>query len=88
MASASPITNATVVLDVGASPNGQASFLTLTLIVASAHNESVESIRPLIVINGTPSRLINGNMVRISAVSPELDNARTTSLSVIIPKSP
>ena len=36
-------------------------------------------------IKGTPSRLITGRMVRISAVSPELDSASTASSRVIMP---
>ncbi len=40
------------------------------------------------LISGTPKRLIMGTMVRISPVLPELDSASTTSLRVIMPRSP
>jgi hypothetical protein len=39
-------------------------------------------------ISGTPRRLISGRMVRISGVSPEFEIASTTSVAVIIPRSP
>ena len=87
-ASASPITSAAVVLEVGASPNGHASFSTLTSRCASAASARVESTFPVSATSGAPRRLISGRMVRISVVSPELDNASTTSLLVIMPMSP
>ena len=77
-----------VVLEVGASPSGQASWETLTSICTSAFFASVEAGLPVRAISGTPSRLSNGSRVRISSVSPELDNASTTSRAVIMPMSP
>ena len=77
-----------VVLEVGASPRGQASAATLTSMQTLASRASVEPCRPVRAIRGTPRRLMMGRMVRISAVSPELDSARTTSWGVIMPRSP
>ena len=48
----------------------------------------VDQLRAEVVISGTPSRLISGNISTISSVAPEFDTARTTSLPVIMPRSP
>ena len=40
------------------------------------------------LMRGAPIRLINGRIVVISTVLPELDIANTTSFPVIMPKSP
>ena len=85
---ASPITKATVVLDVGAKSCGQASLLTLTSRLTSAATASAELASPVMLISGTPKRFKMGMMVAISAVLPELDKAMTTSFGVIMPRSP
>ena len=88
MASASPITSVAVVLEVGARFSGQASTGTLTSRCTSAMRASEEFGLPLIATSGTPWRLISGRMASSSSVSPELLSARTTSFSVIMPRSP
>ena len=88
MARASPITNVTVVLVVGAKFNGQASLVTLTSRLAQADWDNIDSGSPVMLIRGMPRRLINGNMVTTSAVLPEFEMAITTSFLVIMPRSP
>ena len=87
-AKASPMTNAAVVLDVGAKPNVQASSRTPMWMWTSACRASVEAGFPVMPTKAAPMRLMTGKIVNISAFSPELDKAMTTSFEVIIPKSP
>ena len=68
-----------VVLDVGASPRGQASSLTLTSRLISALWARVEPGFPVKVIMGIPSRFNKGSSRVISLVSPEFDRAITRS---------
>jgi len=88
IASASPITSATVVLEVGARSSGQASASTPTSRFTSARRARVDSGLPVMAISRAPMRLISGRIVRISGVVPEFDSASTTSLPVIMPRSP
>jgi hypothetical protein len=80
--------SAAVVLAVGARSSGQASFSTPTWMLASASLDRVDSGLPVMAISGTWSRLMIGRMVMISPVSPEFDRASTTSVDVIMPRSP
>ena len=75
-------------LDVGAKPSGQASAETLMQTWVSANLARVESLLPVIEISFAPMRLITGMIASTSLVSPELEMVNTTSLPVIIPKSP
>ena len=77
-----------MVLVVGAKPRGQASSLTLMSRLMSAASANVESGTPLMLISGMPNRLIRGSKVMISLVFPELEMAITTSVLVIMPRSP
>ena len=88
MASASPSTKVTVVLVVGARLSGHASRATSILRLVVAASARAESGLPVMLTKGMPSRLIKGSKVTISAVEPELEMAMTTSLRVIIPRSP
>ena len=88
IATASPMTSAAVVLDVGARFNGQASVSTEASRRTSAACASSEVSLPVMLISGMPRRLIRGNSVRISCVLPLLDRAITQSLAVIMPMSP
>ena len=87
-ASASPMTNAAVVLAVGARFSGQASSGTVTSRVTVALRARVEAALPVRVISGVPRRFRCGSRNTSSGLSPELDSASTTSLAVIIPRSP
>ena len=87
-ARASPITSAAVVLEVGASPNGQASFGTFTHRWISAARAMLLSGRLVMQISFTCWRFRTGISARISFDSPEFDNAITTSCGVTMPKSP
>ena len=82
------MTSAAVVLEVGAKPNGQASCATDTFKCTVAKLANVDVVLPVNAMSGMPKRLIKGKIATISCVSPELDNANTTSCMVIIPKSP
>ena len=88
MASASPITSAAVVLEVGARFSGHASSATETKRCASDARPSVEFASPVMLINGVPRRWIRGSSKTISAEVPLFDKARTTSLDVSMPRSP
>ena len=88
IASASPMTSAAVVLDVGARFNGQASVSTAASRCTSAACASSEVSLPVMLISGIPRRLIRGKSVRISCVLPLLERATTQSLTVIMPMSP
>ena len=87
-ASASPIANCAVVLAVGARLSGQASLATAVFKCASANRARVDSGLPVKATILAPRRLIAGAIASTSAVSPELEKAITTSLPVIMPKSP
>ena len=81
------IARAAVVLAVGARPSGQASAGTdiqMRRPCRPAGTNRCRSWRS----SGMPWRRISGRMVRSSSVSPELDSASTTSLCVIMPRSP
>ena len=77
-----------VVLAVGARLSGQASLPTLLSSVTLACRANVDCAPPVIATSGTPWRLKTGNMTVSSALSPLLEMARTTSETVIMPKSP
>ena len=87
-ARASPIARAAVVLAVGASPRGHASFGTATFKTASARLAMVDSEPPVIAIIETFLffRLLSSRFN--SAVSPLYEMARTTSLGSTMPRSP
>ena len=87
-ASASPIASAAVVLAVGARLSGQASSGTLTSSTAAAASARFELGAPVIVRRGTPRRFKCGTSSSSSGVSPEFDTASTTSMRVIMPRSP
>ncbi len=87
-ANASPIASVAVVLAVGARFNGQASSATLTSSVTFAARPRVESVLPTRTMSGTASRFRCGSSRTSSGVSPEFDRASTTSVRVIIPRSP
>jgi len=76
------------VLDVGASPMGQASCSTPISRLAWESRASCESSLPAMLTSAAPRRLISGSMVTSSPVLPELEMAITTSSPVIIPRSP
>ena len=87
-ARASPIARVAVVLAVGARFSGQASSGTLTSIATVEARPSVESTLPTSTISGTARRFRCGSRSTSSGVSPELEIATTTSVRVIIPRSP
>ena len=88
MAMASPITKVAVVLDVGASPSGQASSGT-SIHKCTLDNRAIfDSGLPVTAITGTPIRWMTGIKVRISLDSPEFEIAKITSLSANTPRSP
>jgi hypothetical protein len=86
--SASPSTNTAVVLEVGASPKGQASCDTAASKWMSACCAMLDCGLPVMQIRRTFLRLMAGMMARISSFSPELDRAIITSPSTTMPKSP
>ena len=71
IASASPSASVAVVLAVGASSSGQASFSTRASRWMSASRASVEPSRPVMAITFAPRRLMIGRMRAISSDSPE-----------------
>src|SRR5215472_13176624 len=100
-ASASPRASIVVVDAVGASPNEHASFATEQSSAMSAASAKVESFwlarppessaqikSPVMLINGTCSRLMVASSRRISSVSPLADKTTTTSPRTTIPRSP
>ena len=88
MASASPKARAAVVLEVGASPRGQASLFTPTFRTTSAFFARVESVLPTMAMSFAPIRRREGSMFSTSPVSPLLDMAMITSSAVTMPRSP
>ena len=88
IAKASPIAKAAVVLLVGARFSGQASFFTFTVIWWLEYFANRELGFPVIEIIGTFMWSTIGMKRSNSSVWPLLLSARTTSLSVITPKSP
>ncbi len=87
-ASASPITSVAVVLEVGASPSGQASCGTFTHKCTSAARPMALSGRLVRQISCTFCRLSTGISARISPDSPLFEMAITTSLVLTMPRSP
>ena len=79
---------ALAVLEVGARSIGQASAGTLTSRWTSAARARLDAGRPVIVISGLPWRFSTGSSISTSSLSPEYERARTTSASVIMPRSP
>ncbi len=87
-ASASPMASIAVVLAVGARLSGQASSGTVTSKATVALRASVEARLPVRVMSGVARRFRCGSRNTSSGLSPELDKASTTSLAVIMPRSP
>jgi len=85
---ASPITRATVVLEVGARFKLHASLSIVESRIISEFLASVESIFPVIDIIFEPISLITGNILRISSDSPLLPRIITTSSFATTPRSP
>ncbi len=77
-----------VVLAVGVRFRGQASSGTVTSRVTVALRASVDSTLPVRVMSGMARRFRCGSRNSSSGLSPELDSASTTSLAVIMPRSP
>ena len=87
-AKASPKANVAVVLEVGASPSGQASSDFPSVKAISADFGKNPRLSRLMLIKGILSCLTTGISVRISSDSPEFEIAIKTSPATSIPKSP
>ncbi len=87
-ASASPKAKVAVVLEVGARPSGQASWIFPKVKATSAFCGIGPLLSPLMVIKGISRRLIKGMSIMISSLLPELEIAISTSPGTSMPKSP
>ncbi len=85
---ASPKIKAIVVLDVGASSRGQASFKTGVIKTTSDSFASLESTLAVIETNFAPIFLIVGIRFSNSSLSPDLPMAMIMSSHEMIPASP
>ena len=88
MAKASPRASMAEVLAVGARPRGQASFMAPMFSTQSACLARLELAPPVMAMIFAPMRRMGGIRERISAVSPELERARTMSSGRMRPRSP
>ena len=77
-----------VVLEVGASPSGQASSATDTSSTTSLFLASVDCVRPVKAIMGILNRFMNGRSLSTSSVSPLFEIARSASCLASKPNSP
>ena len=87
-ARASPIARSAVVLAVGASPRGQASFSTPTSITISLYRAKVDLRFPVKAITLHPILRMLGTSKFSSSVSPLLERASNTSSGLTMPRSP
>ncbi len=87
-ARASPMASVAVVEVVGARPSGQASLGMATSSVTTACRDRVESATPHRAMIDTPRSLRLPSRRFSSAVSPEYERARTTSVGATMPRSP